>query len=63
MNGQTEKPDREAVWSAIPIGAGAGVALGLVLMNVLNHNGFFAVGIGIGLALGVAVGLVLDRRQ
>ncbi len=49
--------------SGIAIGAGFGVALGLVLMNVLDHPGFFAVGIGIGITLGVTIGLALDQEK
>jgi hypothetical protein len=45
------------------MGAGFGVALGLVLSSILDHPGFFAVGIGIGLCLGVTIGLALDERE
>lgn len=50
------------VWISIPIGTGFGVALGLVMMHILDHPGFFAVGIGLGLSIGTTVGLALDRR-
>lgn len=62
MNGQKDKNDYHFLSIAIPLGAGIGVALGLVLMNILDHPGFFAVGIAIGLSLGTSIGLALDRR-
>jgi hypothetical protein len=62
MNGQNGKGENHYLTLAIPIGAGLGVALGLVLMNVVDHPGFFAVGIAIGLSLGTAIGLALDSR-
>lgn len=62
MNGQKDRNEGHFLSIAIPLGAGAGVALGLVLMNILDHPGFFAVGIAVGLSLGTAIGLVLDRR-
>lgn len=48
--------------AAIPIGAGGGVALGVVLMNVMNHPGFFAVGLAIGLSLSIAIGLAVGKQ-
>lgn len=61
MNG---RDDRDGYYTAraIPIGAGAGVALGLVLSTVADHPGFFALGIAMGLMFGVAIGLALDSR-
>lgn len=47
----------------IAIGAGAGVALGVLLMNVANQPAFFAIGIAIGLLFGTAVGIALDQRE
>jgi len=61
MNGHNSKRD-EYVATGIAIGAGGGVALGLVLMNILNHPGFFAVGIAIGVTVGVTIGLALGNR-
>jgi hypothetical protein len=62
MNGQNNHRPQKYLSIAIPIGAGAGVALGLVLMNVLDHPGFFAVGIAIGLSISTAIGVALDER-
>ncbi len=61
MNGSDGKG--RALWYGIPLGAGFGVALGLVLMSVTNHPGFFAVGIGSGLCFGLSIGLALDMRK
>jgi hypothetical protein len=38
------------------------VALGVVLMTILDHPGFYAVGIAIGLSIGIAIGVALDER-
>jgi hypothetical protein len=60
---QHTSQDKEQIWASIPIGAGFGVALGLVLMDIFDNPGFFAVGIGIGLCLGTTIGLALDQRK
>lgn len=62
MNGSPDKRDGYYTSFGIPIGSGFGVALGLVLANVLDHPGMFALGIALGLILGTTIGLVLDRR-
>ena len=56
-NGQDQdRETRSVVGVAIPIGAGGGVALGLVLDNL-------ALGIAIGIAIGVAIGAGIDQRR
>ena len=61
MNEQNEQ--RQINYVGIPIGTGFGVALGLVLANILDHPGLFALGIAIGLTIGTAVTVFLDRRS
>jgi len=63
MNEQRNKQSQRYLSAGIPLGAGFGVALGLVLMNIFDNPGFFAVGIGIGLCLGTTIGLALDQRK
>ena len=63
MNEQRNKQSQRYLSAGIPLGAGFGVALGLVLMNIFDNPGFFAVGIGIGLSLGTTIGLALDERE
>ncbi len=63
MKKPNHEEERQYLAVCIPIGAGAGVALGVVLMNILDHPGFMAVGIAVGLCLGVVIGLVLDLRE
>jgi ElaB/YqjD/DUF883 family membrane-anchored ribosome-binding protein len=60
MNGQNE--DREQKYVGLAVGAGFGVVLGLVFVRVLNHPGFFALGIGIGISIGFTIGVALDER-
>lgn len=59
----SEEEERQYLAVCIPIGTGAGVALGVVLMNILERPGFLAVGIAVGMCLGVTIGLVLDLRK
>lgn len=67
MNEQrkSKHQDREQrhLSAGIPLGAGFGVALGLVLMDIFDNPGFFAVGIALGLCLGMIIGLIMDRRK
>lgn len=63
MNGPEEDRKSQVVAVAIPIGAGAGVALGVVLMKVADNPGFLALGIAIGVTFGVAIGLALSARE
>lgn len=63
MNGSNDEGNSQFLGTTIAIGAGFGVALGLVLMNVADHPGFFAVGISMGLIFGTAIGLALDQRK
>jgi hypothetical protein len=63
MNEEHNEQQQQTVGSSLPIGAGAGVALGLVLMDILDHPGFFPVGITIGLCLGLVIGLAMDRGK
>ena len=63
MNEGQERRKIDHVMYTIPIGAGLGVALGLLLMTALDHNGLFALGNAIGLTVGVTVGLVLDSKK
>lgn len=60
MNGRNDS--NYYLTRAIPVGAGFGVALGLVLSTVTDHPGFFAVGIAIGLSIATAIGVALDER-
>ena len=62
MNSQRPERGSELLGGGIAIGAGAGVALGLVLMTVMDHPGFFAVGIAIGVSMGTAIGVALQER-
>ena len=52
----------EIIGTAIAIGAGGGVALGLVMMQIFDHNGFFALGIAIGMTLGIMIGALVARN-
>jgi hypothetical protein len=63
MNQKRNEQKQRYLSGGIPLGAGFGVALGLVLMDIFDNPGFFAVGIGIGLCLGTTIGLALDRRE
>lgn len=63
MNGSHDEQKTQYLAIGIPLGAGFGVALGLILMNVLDHNGMFALGIAIGMTLGTTIGMVLDMRE
>ena len=63
MNEPQDKRRTELLSYTIPIGAGLGVALGLLLMTILDHKGLFGLGIAIGLAIGVTVGLVQELRE
>ena len=63
MNEPQDKQKTKLLSYTIPIGAGLGVALGLLLMTILDHKGLFGLGIAIGLTLGVTVGLVLDSQK
>jgi ElaB/YqjD/DUF883 family membrane-anchored ribosome-binding protein len=60
VNEQDES--RELKYVSIAVGAGFGLVLGLVFVRVLNHPGFFALGIGIGLSIGTTIGVALDER-
>lgn len=62
MNEPNGEKKQSNVAFGIVIGAGFGVALGVVMMNILDHPGFFAVGIAIGVSLGTTIGLTLDQR-
>ncbi|MCA9984786.1 MAG: hypothetical protein KDE59_10850 [Anaerolineales bacterium] len=62
MNGNDKARRNEIIGSAIAIGAGGGVALGLVLAQILGHVGFMSVGIAIGLCLGLVIGLFIANR-
>lgn len=53
--GNNQRP-QSMIGVAIAIGAGGGVALGLVLDNL-------ALGIAIGMAIGAALGAVVDRSR
>lgn len=63
MNRQNDERRNQIVGTGIAVGAGSGVALGLVLMNVLNHPGLYALGIAIGVSLGVAISLIIAGRS
>lgn len=67
MNGKPS-PDKhkkreEMIAYGIPIGAGAGVALGLILQAVFDNPGFFGLGIAIGVSLGITISISLAERE
>ena len=57
-----ETNDHHYLSLGIVIGAGGGVALGLVMMTIFDNPGFFALGIAIGVSIGTAVGAALDQQ-
>lgn len=63
MNGNDKARWNEIVGSAIAIGAGGGVALGLVMAQILGHVGFMAVGIAIGFCLGLVIGIFIANQS
>jgi hypothetical protein len=63
MNRQDDERREQIVGTGIAVGAGFGVALGLVLMNVFNHPGLFALGIAIGTTLGITISLAIAGRS
>lgn len=63
MNGPNNEPNPRYLWFGIPIGTGFGVALGIVMATILDHPGFFALGIAIGTTLGITIGLALDQDR
>jgi hypothetical protein len=63
MNDSNDEQKTHYLTIGIPVGAGFGVALGLILMTVLDHNGMFALGIAIGLTLGTTIGMALDMHE
>ena len=63
MNGNDKARRNEIIGSAIAIGAGAGVALGLVLAQIMDHVGFMSVGIAIGLCLGLVIGIFIANHS
>jgi len=62
MKQPQETNDHYHLSAGIAIGAGAGVALGLVMMTIFDNPGFFALGIAIGVSIGTAVGAALDQQ-
>jgi len=62
MKRPNEANDHYYLSIGISIGTGAGVALGLVMMNIFDNPGFFALGIAIGVSIGTAVGVALDQE-
>ncbi len=62
MKQPNEANEHTHLSSGIAIGAGAGVALGLVMMTIFDNPGFFALGIAIGVSIGTAVGAALDQE-
>jgi len=63
MKRPNETNDHYYLSIGISIGAGAGVALGLVMMTIFDNPGFFALGIAIGVSIGTAVGAALDEQE
>jgi hypothetical protein len=62
MNGHNSKRE-EYVGTGLAIGAGGGVALGVVMMTIFDNPGFLAVGSAIGVAIGIAIGLALAAAE
>ena len=54
-----ESKKNQIIGTGIAVGCGFGVALGLVLMTILDHPGFFALGIAVGVSLGTTISLAL----
>lgn len=63
MNGNDKARRNEIISSAIAIGAGGGVALGLVLAQLLDHVGFMSVGIAFGVCLGLVIGIAIANHS
>jgi uncharacterized membrane protein len=49
--------------ASIAIGAGAGVALGVVFGIAFDNMAFMGIGIAIGVSLGVAIGAQLNEKS
>lgn len=62
MNHSNKEQPNQSIGLGIAIGAGGGVALGLVMMQIFNNPGFFALGIAIGASIGTAIGAALGRQ-
>ena len=63
MNGRDNEQNHRFLTLGIAIGAGFGVALGLILSTVFDNPGFFAIGISCGLGTGLSIGVALDERE
>lgn len=63
MKRSNEEKRQMIMGAGAAVGAGGGVALGLVMMQVLDKPGFFALGIAIGVTIGTVIAIAVAEDE